>query len=92
MGIQGCFSERVYLKQGKIDIPGTHKVPLLKILYMVSSIGIGLAIRAVNYSSGLGAVFAIAIVYLGKSRYLDGMAVLYEDMKSAYSEYFKWEH
>ena len=52
----------------------------------------GLAIWAIVQYSIWGAVFGIALAYLGKSWYLDRMVWLYEDMKGEYQEYSKWEY
>ena len=89
---KAVLGERVYLNRDKIDIPDIHKTPLLKILNIVSSIGMGLAIWAIVQYSIWGAIFGVALAYLGKSWYLDRMVLLYEDMKSEYQEYSKWEY
>lgn len=89
---KAVLGERVYLNRDKIDIPDIHKTPLLKILNIVSSKGMGLAIWALIYYSVLGAVFGTAIAYLGKSWYLDRMVWLYEDMKKTNPEYQSWEY
>lgn len=89
---KAVLGERVYLNRDKIDIPNIHKTPLLKILNIVSSIGMGLVIWAIIQYSIWGAVLGVAMAYLGKSWYLDRMVWLYEDMKNEYQEYSKWEY
>ena len=44
------------------------------------------------YYAVWGAIFGIALTYLGKSWYLDRMVWLYEDMKSESEAYSKWEY
>ena len=89
---KAVLGERVYLNRDKVDIPSIHKTPLLKMLNIVSSIGMGLTIWAMIYYSVWGAVFGTALAYLGKSWYLDRMVWLYEDMKDENQEYSKWEY
>ena len=54
--------------------------------------GMGLAIWGTIYYAVWGAIFEIALTYLGKSWYLDRMVWLYEDMKSESEAYSKWEY
>ncbi len=86
------MGERIYLNRDKINIPDIHKSPVLKILNIVSSIGMGLVKWAIVQYSIWGAAFGIALAYLGKSWYLDRMVWLYEDMKIECLEYSKWEY
>ena len=89
---KAVLGERVYLNRDKIDIPSIHKTPLLKLLNIVSSIGMGLAIWAVVYYSVWGVIFGTVLAYLGKSWYLDRMVWLYEDMKEVNQKYKSWEY
>lgn len=89
---KAVLGERVYLNRDKIDIPSQHKTSILKVLNTISFVGLWLAIWGIIYYSIWGSVFGIALTYLGKSWYLDRMVWLYEDMKSEYSEYSKWEY
>ncbi len=89
---KAVLGERVYLNRDKIDIPDIHKTPLLQLLNIISSVGMGLVIWAIVQYSIWGAVFGIALAYLGKSWYLDRMVWLYQDMKSEYQEYAEWEY
>ncbi|WP_299526635.1 DUF6653 family protein [uncultured Lutibacter sp.] len=89
---KAVLGERVYLNRDTIEIPKTHKTPLLKILNIVSSVGLGLAIWAIVYYSVWGVFYGISLTYLGKSWYLDRMVWLYEDMKETNAIYKSWEY
>lgn len=84
------LGERVYLNRDVIDIPAIHQGPALKILNAISSLGMLLAIWATVTYSVWGAVFGVALAYLGKSWYLDRMVWLYLDMKDTHPEYGGW--
>lgn len=89
---KSVMGERVYLNRDKIDIPQHHKTPLYKILNLISSIGMLLAIWAIIEYSVWGAITGISLAYLGKSWFLDRMVWLYEDMKNQNDEYKKWDY
>lgn len=86
---KSVLGERVYLNRDNIDIPEVHKKPVHKILNLVSSTGVALAIWAIVTYSIWGAILGTALAYLGKSWYLDRMVWLFEDMKET-PEYSKW--
>lgn len=89
---KSVLGERVYLNRDIIDIPEHHKTPLIKILNIVSSIGMILAIWSIVYYSIWGAILGVCLAYLGKSWFLDRMVWLYEDMKGEVEEYRNWEY
>lgn len=80
------------MNRDKIAIPEIHRLPLLKILNTISSIGMLLSIWAIVYYSVWGAVTGVALAYLGKSWYLDRMVWLYEDMKDQNETYKQWDY
>jgi hypothetical protein len=89
---KSVLGERVYLNRDKIAIPENHRLPLLKILNLVSSIGMVMSIWAIVNYSVWGAFTGVALAYLGKSWYLDRMVWLYEDMKDKHDTYKQWEY
>lgn len=89
---KSVLGERVYLNRDKVKIPDIHKTPLYNILNTISFIGMVLSIWAIVYYSVWGAIFGIALAYIGKSWYLDRMVWLYETMKFENEEYKKWEY
>lgn len=89
---KSVLGERVYLNRDKVEIPDIHKTPLYNILNTISFIGMVLSIWAIVYYSVWGAIFGIALAYIGKSWYLDRMVWLYETMKFENEEYKKWEY
>ena len=89
---KSVMGERVYLNRDNIDIPEIHKKPIYKILNLISSTGMGIAIWAIVTYSIWGAILGISLAYLGKSWYLDRMVWLYEDMKTHNEEYQSWDY
>lgn len=89
---RSVLGERVYLNRDRVPIPDHHRSPIFTVLNVVSSIGMILAIWAIVTYSVWGAVMGVALAYLGKSWYLDRMAWLYEDMKTATDEYASWDY
>lgn len=89
---RAVLGERVYLNRDKVEIPDSHKTPLYGFLKLISSIGMVLSIWATVTYSVWGAVFGVALAYLGKSWFLDRMVWLYETMKTEHEEYQKWEY
>src|SRR5690554_7348734 len=75
---KSVMGERVFLNRDNIHIPEIHDKPIHKILNLVSSSGMALAIWATVEYSIWGACFGIALAYIGKSWYLDRMVWLYE--------------
>lgn len=90
--LRSVLGERVYLNRDKVDIPEKHKSPLLKILNIISSLGMGISIWAIISYSIYAALLGTVLAYLGKSWYLDRMVWLYEDMKDQNQEYKSWEY
>lgn len=89
---KSVMGERIYLNRDVIDIPKIHKKPIIRILNVISSLGMGMAIWATVTYSTWGAVFGVTLAYLGKSWYLDRMVWLFEDMKSTNEEYKSWDY
>ena len=89
---KAVLGERVYLNRDKVKIPEMHQTPLLKMLNVISSIGMILSIWAIIYYSIWGAFCGITLAYLGKSWYLDRMVWLYEDMKETNKLYKSWDY
>lgn len=89
---KAVLGERVFLNRDQIALPDRHRKPIYKILNLVSSLGMGIAIWATVTYSIWGAILGTALAYLGKSWYLDRMVWLYEDMKHKNKEYASWEY
>lgn len=89
---KSVMGERIYLNRDKVPIPSIHKKPIIQLLNVISSLGMGLSIWATVTYSIWGAIFGISLAYLGKSWFLDRMVWLFEDMKEANEEYKSWDY
>lgn len=89
---KSVLGERVFLNRDKVPIPLRHRTPLHALLNGISSVGLIVAIWSTVYYSVYGAIFGVAMAYLGKSWFLDRMVWLYEDMKEQNEVYRSWEY
>lgn len=85
---KAVLGERVWMNRDKISVPEYHQ-NMPKILNAISSAGMIISIWAIVTLSIWPAILGIALVYLGKSWYLDRMVWLYEDMEHL-PEYGEW--
>ena len=84
---KAVLGERVYINRDVIPIPEHYN--MVKILNIISFLGLVLSIYGIIKLEVWPTVFGVSVVYLAKSWFLDRMVWLYEDM-SHLPEYSKW--
>jgi hypothetical protein len=86
---KAVFGERVWLNRDKVPVPGHHRI-LPNVLSGINGCGALFVIWGLAILDGWMTLFGMAMIYLGKTWFLDRMVWLYEDMKDTSTEYLNW--
>lgn len=86
---KAVLGERVWLNRRNIPVPDHHRIAP-NILIALSAMGIPPLIWGLVHLQPWPTVLGVAVIYLAKLWFVDRMAWLYEDMKTASPEYQSW--
>jgi hypothetical protein len=89
---RSVFGERIWLDRNTIEIPDQFRSRVPAVANAFSTIGMITLAYGLIVLSVLPVIAGVLIVHGGKAWYLDRMALLFDHMKEANSEFARWEY